>query len=471
MNIEIALMCGGEGSRLWPLSRRTLPKQFSEIMNKDTSMFELTMDLILYLKPTKMHIVTSVDNLININQYLEKTNINIPVNLILEPMRKDTAAVVGLMSIINENNTNILVLSVDHIWNNLSFKEMIKQGIQYMDNSLVFFGIVPSYPETGYGYIEYNDENLLKFIEKPDKKTAQLFYQDKDKYLWNSGNFLFNTNQMKQLFRQYQPEMLLQLHSTLRNSDYKINNNVSVLYLNKEIFDKLEKKSIDYAIMNHLTNAKVIKYNDVWFDIGSYSSIYSYNQDNHDNNHNLVQSELVVLNDTKNCFIRSDTSQTIAGSGLDNLAIINTRDALLVCNMNKTQDVKTIYKMLENTNPNVVNYPNKVFRPWGWYMSIEGDDYSGFKVKRIGVNPGKKLSLQSHAKRSEHWVIIKGNARVQVGEDFHILHKNQHVYIPIGVLHRMENIGTEMVEFIETQIGGYLGEDDIKRFQDDFGRV
>ena len=471
MNIEIALMCGGDGSRLWPLSCKTVPKQFAEILNKDTTMFELTMDRIRYLEPTKIHIITSVDNLNNINQYLEKNYIDIPVNLILEPMRKDTAAVVGLISIINENNTNILVLSVDHIWNNVSFKEMIQQGIPYVDNSLVFFGIVPTYPETGYGYIEYNDDTLLKFIEKPDQNVAQLFYQNKNKFLWNSGNFLFNTDQMKQLFQQHQPEMLLQLQDTLCNSDYKINNNVSILSLNTEFFDKLEKNSIDYAIMNHVTNAKVIKYNDVWFDIGSYASIYSYNRDNHDKNDNLVQSDSVVLNDTKNCFIRSDTSQTIAGSGLDNLAIVNTRDALLVCNMNKTQDVKTIYKMLENTNPNVVKYPNKVFRPWGWYMSIEGDDYSGFKVKRIGVNPGKKLSLQSHAKRSEHWVIIKGNAKVQVGEDFHILHKNQHVYIPIGVLHRMENIGNEIVEFIETQIGEYLGEDDIKRFQDDFGRV
>ena len=470
MDIEIALMCGGDGSRLWPLSRKFLPKQFANILDNDISMFDVTMERILYLNPKKIHIITAEYSLNNINEYLEKNKINIPINIILEPIRKDTAPVIGLISLLNKN-TNMLVLSVDHIWNNVTFKEKVKLGIEYINNSLVFFGIVPKYPETGYGYIKYCDKNLLNFVEKPPINLAEQFYRNKDEFLWNSGNFLFNTNQMIKLFETYQPTMIESLKKTLFFSEHKNTNNVSILSLDKERYNILEKISVDFAIMNNITDAKVIKYDDIWYDIGSFSSVYLYNKTKHDKNSNLIQSNSVVLTDSKNCFIRSDTEQTIVGVGLDQLGIVNTKDALLVCNMDKTQNVKKIYQILEETKPEIINFSNKVLRPWGWYTNIEGNDNTGYKVKKIGVNPGKKLSLQSHSKRSEHWVIIKGKAKVQVGEDFHILHKNQHVYIPIGVLHRMENIGSEMVEFIETQIGVYLGEDDIKRYQDDFGRI
>ena len=206
--------------------------------------------------------------------------------------------------------------------------------------------------------------------------------------------------------------------------------------LNPKLFEKVRDESIDFAIMEHINDGKIIKYDGKWVDIGSFKSLYDYLEK--DENNNVIQADTRELN-TKNCL--------------------------------KSQDVKKLVNILKKEKNESLIVHSKAYRPWGWYVNIEGDDFSGFKVKRIGVYPGKRLSLQSHNNRSEHWVVTKGTAKVQVGKDFHILRKNQHVYIPIGVLHRMENIGKDMVEFVETQIGSYLGEDDIVRYEDDFGRV
>lgn len=236
--------------------------------------------------------------------------------------------------------------------------------------------------------------------------------------------------------------------------------------LNKEYFEKVEKISVDYAIMEKQENGKVISYNGYWCDIGSFEALY--NHCDKDNNGNILSDDVVTIN-TKNCLIDSD--KLVTTIGLEDLIIIDDRDSLLITKKSDSQDVKKIVKELENKKRNEVICHSKVYRPWGWYINIDGNDYSGFKVKKIGVYPGKRLSLQSHNKRSEHWVITKGKAKVQVGMNFLILNANQYVYIPKESLHRMENIGENVVEFVETQIGEYLGEDDIIRYEDDFGRI
>ena len=263
--------------------------------------------------------------------------------------------------------------------------------------------------------------------------------------------------------RRFKPDLVLNVVKSIDLSK----RNGNIINLQKDIFSEIEAISIDYAIMEKQTNGILLKYDDYWCDIGSFKAIFNH-MDKDENN--CVLTKDVVNIDSKNCLVMSE-NQKIGLIGCNDIAVISTRDALLVCDKSQSQKVKDLVNILKKNNSHLIEYHTKVFRPWGWYVNIEGNDYGGFKVKRIGVYPGKRLSLQSHNKRSEHWVIVKGKAKVQVGKDFLILHPNQHVYIPKETLHRMENIGDELVEFIETQIGEYLGEDDIKRYQDDFGRV
>jgi mannose-1-phosphate guanylyltransferase/mannose-6-phosphate isomerase len=274
---------------------------------------------------------------------------------------------------------------------------------------------------------------------------------------------------MLKCYSTYANDILNQCKNTINNTNMSKN----IIILDSKYFSTCRKISIDYAIMEPLTqssnkvvNAKTIIYNGYWSDIGSFDSLYNELKKNEFNN--VTKGDIITI-DTNNCYIESD-NKIVTTIGLNNIIIVDTRDVLLICDKDKSQDVKKMTKLVNEHKNELIQIHSKAYRPWGWYINIEGDNYSGFKVKRIGVYPGKRLSLQSHNKRSEHWVIIKGQAKVQVGEDFHILHKNQSIYIPIGVLHRMENIGDELVEFIETQIGNYLGEDDIIRYEDDFGR-
>ena len=268
------------------------------------------------------------------------------------------------------------------------------------------------------------------------------------------------TNELQTYAKDIYDSVLL----TIQNSGDLTKNKI---ILNKEFFKVVRDESIDYAVMEFHNNGKVVVYDGYWNDIGSFKSLYDHLEK--DENGNVVNGDIRYI-DTHNSLIQSET-KLVTTLGINNMVIIDTRDTLFIANKDRSQDVKTLVKLLKNENRVETIFHQKVDRPWGWYICIDGVDNSGSKVKRIGVYPGKRLSLQSHNRRSEHWVIVKGTAKVQVGNDFHILHKNQSIYIPSGSLHRMENIGTDMVEFIETQIGEYLGEDDIIRYEDDFGRV
>lgn len=458
--LNVVIMCGGNGTRLWPLSRQKLPKQFLKLTDKNYTMFQLTCLRAIKLKFNKLIIICNENHTFLAKQQIEELNIDNYL-IVAEPFGKNTAAAIATACLLSDLENDLLVMSSDHIWDDDIFVNSVNEGLQFVNDGIVVFGIKPTYPETGYGYLNYSGNDLIKFVEKPDKETAEK-YLESGNYLWNSGNFLFKNQMMIKQFNLHAPDILNNVQNTIQNS---INTN-NQIKLNNEYFDKVRDESIDYAVMEFQENGKIVSYSGYWSDIGSFKSLHQHLDK--DENGNVLNGDIKCI-DVSNSLVQSNKLVTLIG--IDNLIVVDTRDTLFIADKERSQDVKLLVnKLKKDKRPETVIHA-KAYRPWGWYINIEGHDYGGFKVKRIGVYPGKRLSLQSHEKRSEHWIMVKGKARVQVGKDFHILHKNQSVYIPLGVLHRMENIGDEMVEFVETQIGEYLGEDDIIRYEDDFGRV
>jgi mannose-1-phosphate guanylyltransferase/mannose-6-phosphate isomerase len=458
--LSVVVMSGGSGTRLWPLSRKLLPKQFLKLTDFQNTMFQISCLNANKLNPEEFIIVCNEQHKFLASQQLEELNIH-NYKIICEPFGKNTAAAISIAcSVINQEN-DIFVMTSDHVWDSEELCNSIIKAKKINDNqNILVFGIKPTYPETGYGYINYENNSLIEFVEKPNLEKAKEYINDN--YLWNSGNFFFTNSYMINQLEKYAFDVINNVRLTLKNS----NNQNKIISLNSEYFDKVPEISIDYAVMEKQEKGIVIKYDGFWADIGSLLSLHNFKDK--DNNDNVKEGDIYTI-DTRNCFIKSE-ERLVTTLNIENLAIVDTKDVLLVADINRSQDVKLFVKQLEKEKREEIVCHSKVFRPWGWYKNIEGTDLSGFKVKRIGVYPGKKLSLQSHNYRSEHWVIVKGKAKVQVGKDFLILNENQHVYIPKETLHRMENIGEEELEFVETQIGSYLGEDDIIRYEDDFGR-
>ena len=469
--MNIIVLCGGKGTRLWPISREKFPKQFHSLVDKN-SMFQNTLLRFLnsdIINIKKFIIICNKEHEFIVNEQIENLNMVLEYHIVSEPIGRDSAPAICIGTLLGDVNSNSLIVPCDHIFDDLELCNVLKKAENlYINNSIITIGIKPTYPETGYGYIQTNGKcETIIFKEKPDFDTAAQYLKS-ELYLWNAGLFMFQNKTMLKCFETYCSEILESCKCTLNNSK-KNNNNVS---LNKDFFEKCPSISIDYAIMEPLTNdvtkninAYTVPYSGKWSDVGSYKVLYDVKEKDENNN---VISGNVVTNSTKNCLIQSDNS-LVATIGLENLVIINQRDALLIANKDNSQDIKKILNKIDNTDLKIVH--NKALRPWGWYINLEGNDHSKYKVKRIGVYPKKRLSLQSHNNRSEHWVITKGKARVQLNNDFFDMGPNEHIFIPVKSLHRMENIGDEMVEFIETQIGSYLGEDDIIRYQDDFGRT
>lgn len=467
-NLTIVIMCGGKGTRLWPLSRVLLPKQFLKLTDKEHTMFQLSLLTAQNLNPMNYIVVCNNKHQFLAKEQLDELSIS-NYTIIAEPFGKNTAAAIASACQITSDDNNMLVMTADHMWDHQSFKNSVESGLKLIDNtqnnkqsSIVVFGIQPTYPETGYGYINYKNSNLIKFVEKPDKIIAES-YLKQGNYLWNSGNFLFKRSTMRDNFIEHAGDIWKSVLFTVQSSKEQD----KVMVLNDEKFQHVRDESIDYAVMEYHQGGKVVPYSGYWSDIGSFKSLHTHLPK--DDNGNYLDGDVMSV-DTKNCLVKSN-NRLVTTLGVEDLVVIDTRDTLFVAHRERSQDVKQFVKKLKSKNRSEPYCHAKVYRPWGWYINVEGTDTSGFKVKRIGVYPGKRLSLQSHKKRSEHWVIVKGNAKVRVGDDELLLHSNQHVYIPKGSLHRMENIGNDLVEFVETQIGDYLGEDDIERFEDDFGRV
>jgi mannose-1-phosphate guanylyltransferase/mannose-6-phosphate isomerase len=480
--MNFVVLCGGSGSRLWPKSREKYPKQFLKL-NNDYTMLQNTLirikNLIIKIKSLpefdneilyKIYIVCNKDHVFIVEEQIKDLNINENIFIISEPKGRDSAPAICIMSLLDNEDTNTFIMPCDHIFNDDHFIECSINGLNYINDSIVTFGIKPTSPETCYGYIKIGNNNITeKFIEKPTYNIAKEYFESGN-YLWNAGIFIFKNKNIIECYNKYSNDILTVCKNTIEDSKYSNN----ILNLSIKYFIDCRAISVDYAIMEYLTrdinkniNAKTILYNSSWNDIGSYTALY--NELDKDINNNVLKGDIYAIN-SKNSYI--DTEDVFTSIiGIDNLIVVNTKDSLLICNNNNTQNVKNVVDYLKKNNREEAFLHKKVIRPWGYYINIEGNNYNGHKVKNIVVNPNKRLSLQSHSKRSEHWVIVEGKAKVQLGFDFIILNKDEHIYIPINTLHRIENIGDSKLEFIETQIGTYLGEDDIIRYEDDFGRI
>jgi mannose-1-phosphate guanylyltransferase/mannose-6-phosphate isomerase len=461
------ILSGGSGTRLWPLSRKFYPKQFISLVN-DTTLFQ---DTIMRLPEDASNplIVCNEEHRFIVAEQLRQIKSR-NKGIILEPIGKNTAPAIAIaaMSLLNgKEDPVLLVLSADHlIENNKKFHNSIKIASKIAENGkMVSLGVLPRKPEIGYGYIEVDNSkkneyyNIISFTEKPNLKIAQK-YIDTGRYYWNSGIFMFKASVYLQELKKFEPE----IYSICKKSWIKAPKDLDFIRLDNEEFYKCPDKSIDYAVMEKTNTGAVVPFDGSWSDIGSWDALWD--SKSKDSNNNVSEGD-VILSKVKNSYIHS-SNRLVSVNGLSDLVIIDTQDALLVSSKNSSQDIKYIVGKLKNSNRSESDHHRKVYRPWGYFDSI--DFGTGFQVKRICVNPKAKLSLQKHFKRSEHWVIIKGVARITCGNKVFKLKENQSTYIPRGEIHRLENYGNKTLEIIEVQTGAYLGEDDIIRLEDNYQR-
>ena len=482
---NFTILCGGSGSRLWPQSREKLPKQFLKLTNEYTLFQNTILRIMLTINKisssssssstTKITIICNQDHYHLVEKQIVELKIDVEYKIICEPKGRDSAPAVCISSLLGSEEDFTFIIPCDHVFDDNEFSSCVIKTMDFLETSVITFGIKPIQIETCYGYIQLDENyNTIQFVEKPNYETAKNYFESGN-YLWNAGIFAFKNKNMLSCFEKYANDIRESCLQTLKNTDM----NATIVNLSKTEFMDCRAISIDYAVMENLCNdhettigKKTILYNSSWNDIGSYMALYyelvKNNRDKETDN-NIISGDVITI-DTKNCYINSGDKLT-ATIGIQDLIVVNTDDSLLICNNTKTQDVKKIVEELKEAKREEAIVHKTAFRPWGYYKNVEGNDNTGFKVKRISVYPGKRLSLQSHNHRSEHWVIVKGIAKIQVGDDIFILNKDQHVYIPLNTLHRIENIGYELLEFTETQIGDYLGEDDIIRYEDDFGRI
>ena len=468
------ILAGGKGSRLWPLSRKSFPKQFIDVLNDDEfSLLQKTYKRIEELENiTKPIIICNEEHRFIVGDQMNKINIE-PLSIILEPEGRNTAPAITIAAIkaLEEfYDPILLILSADHQIEDIeNFKISIQNSVNAITNESIFiFGVNPSYPATGYGYIEtlkeldrndFSPIKVNKFIEKPNLETASILIKDK-KYSWNSGMFVFKANTILDEIQTFSPGIFENCKECFRRST----NDLDFLRLNKEYFLKCNDISIDLAVLEKTSKAFVFPLFCGWDDIGSWESLWKISKKDLDGN--SIKGE-VIINNSKNSLFRSE-DRLIVGLGVKDLIIIETKDVVLVANKNTSQDVKKIVSFLNKNGFKEGEQHKKVYRPWGNYLSIE--EKNNWQIKKIEVNPGASLSLQKHFHRSEHWVVVEGKAKVQVDNEIKKLGKNESVYIPLGSKHRLSNTGETPLVIIEIQSGNYLGEDDIVRFEDNYGR-
>lgn len=468
------ILCGGAGSRLWPLSRELHPKPFIRLPDGQ-SLLQKAFLRAAELKNTQQIItVTNRDLVFKIEDELDEVNdTHLAISLILEPVARNTAGAIAsaaLMVAQTDPQAILLVLAADHlIENKEAFEEAVTQAKQLAEQGrLVTFGIKPHQPETGYGYIEYEENRVIRFIEKPNLPDAMAFVSSEN-FLWNSGMFCFKAKTVLDELKKYAPDILAAVQETIDHS--KISKGVSHGHdffhceLDAERFARVQEESFDYAVMERTENAAVVPSDIGWSDIGSWQALGAIGQ--LDPRGNRLDGE-VILHDVQNCYIRSD-NRLVGAVGIENLVIIDTPDALLVAHKERSQEVKHLFKQLKTAGHEAHRLHRTVHRPWGTYTVLE--ERPDFKIKRIVVKPGATLSLQMHHHRSEHWVVVSGMAKVTNGSNEILLAANESTYIPAGQNHRLANPGMIDVVLIEVQTGQYLGEDDIVRIEDVYGRA
>ena len=468
------ILAGGSGTRLWPLSRESFPKQFISLSeNTKLSQFQSTIKRIQNLgKILDPLIICNEDHRFIVAEQCRLMNVK-PSSIILEPLGRNTAPAIiiaALNSLDNNEDPILIVLAADHeIKNEKTFLKSIKLGEKYaLDKKLVTFGIIPDRPETGFGYIKSSSQNNLenqpskieRFIEKPKIELAKKLLRD-GRYTWNSGMFIFRASTIIKEIKKFEPELL----DICKKSISKSSRDLDFLRIDKNLFSKCKNISIDNAVMERTELGIVIPLDAEWSDLGTWKAIWE--QSNKDRDGNTTKGD-IVIEDSKKCYIRGD-KRLVVGIGLEELVVIDTSDAILISHKEKLDKVKNIVKKLKKDNNDKAKIHKKVHRPWGEYTSIEEGE--GWKVKIIEVKTGSSLSLQMHNHRAEHWVVVSGTAEVEIDDKRFLLYENQSTFIPLGSKHRLSNAGEVPLILIEVQSGDYLGEDDIIRFQDFYGRV
>ncbi|ASP46631.1 mannose-1-phosphate guanylyltransferase/mannose-6-phosphate isomerase [Cognaticolwellia beringensis] len=465
--ITPVIMAGGSGSRLWPLSRSLYPKQFLAL-NGDETMLQQTLNRLSGLSVESSVVICNEEHRFIVAEQLRC--INQSGAIVLEPVGRNTAPAIALAAnIVMQSKDNlILVLAADHvIENEAAFIAAVNKAIPLAEKGkLVTFGIVPTEAHTGYGYIKRGTEidndgyQVDAFVEKPCTELATQYFEGKEHY-WNSGMFLMKASRYLEELKQFRPDIYQACENALANTS----NDADFIRIDQVEFEKCPDESVDYAVMEKTADAVVVTLDAGWSDIGSWSALWDVN--NKDTNGNAISGDS-INHETTNTLIQGG-ERLIATVGIDNLVIVDTKDALLVATKDKVQDVKKIVEQLKAEGRTEFKNHREVYRPWGKYDSI--DNGSRYQVKRITVKPGEKLSIQMHHHRAEHWIVVSGTAKVTNGDNTFLVTENESTYIPIGVVHALENPGQLPLEIIEVQSGSYLGEDDIVRFEDRYGRA
>lgn len=465
------ILSGGFGSRLWPLSRAQRPKQFLELTGEQT-LFQLTIGRLngLIDNPSPI-IVANQDHRFLVADQCKQINVN-PFGILLEPVARSTAPAIIAAALFAQSRGEdplLLVLPSDHVFSDIAeFQKTVRVGTKAAERGqLVTFGIVPATPETGYGYIRAGGPTefdkvvkVASFFEKPDAATARA-YLESGEYFWNSGMFLFKASAFLKEISRLNHDMLSAVSIALD----KAQTDLDFVRLDSGAYSTSPTDSIDYAVMEKTDKAVLVPLNAGWSDVGAWSSVWQSRIRDNDSNAALGD---VTLKDSKNCLVHAE-HRLVTLLGVENLVVIETADAVMVTRHDRSQQVKHLVEDLKQNHRQEVENHREVFRPWGSYDLI--DQGPGYQVKRISVKPGEKLSLQLHHHRAEHWVVVRGTARVRLGDTERTLLPNQSIYIPPEEKHSLENPGSEMLELIEVQSGSYLGEDDIVRFEDRYGRV
>jgi mannose-1-phosphate guanylyltransferase/mannose-6-phosphate isomerase len=478
-HITPVILCGGSGTRLWPLSRTAFPKQFLVLSGK-TTLFQQAVERIQALKNASVSlndtlIVTNEEHRFLVLDQLREMK-EVKAQLLLEPIGRNTAPALTLAALQATDNSEDPILVVtpadQTVQDQANFTKILHHAIKFASKgSIVVLGIKPTKPDTGFGYIkkdtsedQHQASTVLNFTEKPDLATAEK-YVESGEYFWNSGMFVLQASVWLKAIQYFSSDIY---EATLKAFNQKTQDDLFIRP-NENLFKAIPENSIDYAVIEKCPESdfeiKMIALNANWNDLGSWDAVWQVG--NKDKDQNVTYGDTLIEN-TKNSLIYAD-HKLVSVIGLDNIAVIETSDAILVIDRNQSQDVKMIVNKLGIKKREEKNLHRKVSRPWGWYDSL--DEGENFKVKRIQVNPGASLSLQKHTKRAEHWVVVRGVAEVVCNDKKIILQENESTYIPLGHTHRLSNPGKDILEIIEVQSGQYLGEDDIERFDDSYGRL
>lgn len=463
------VLAGGVGSRLWPLSRQLFPKQFLSLTEAKFSMLQATCRRLggLDIEPpllvcNEQHRFLAAEQLRQIG--MEKSKI------VLEPVGRNSApalALAALEAISKGGDPVLLVLAADHLIKDVAaFQGSILSALPFAEaGQLVTFGIVPSHPETGYGYIQKGETvgekgfKVMGFIEKPDAERASQYLRDEN-FLWNSGLFMFKASRYLDELSVFRPDILDACKAAISMAEQ----DMDFIRVNRDAFSMCPEESIDYAVMEKTANAVVVPMDAGWSDVGSWAALWDVQEK--DSAGNSVWGDTIVLA-TRNSYIHAD-NRLVATLGVDDLVVVETKDAVLVAHRDHAQGIKMIVERLKRDGRDEHFNHREVYRPWGVYESIGSG--ARYQVKRITVQPGAKLSLQMHHHRAEHWVVVSGTAKVTNGDNVYLVTENQSTFIPVGQVHTLENPGKIPLELIEIQSGAYLEEDDIVRLEDSYGR-